>query len=150
MSEIHPDFEEFFASLNGADVRWLLVGGVARNFYVEPRLTKDIDVWVEPERANLQRLIAALTDFGFPTDSLDVDALLNDGIVMLGRAPWRIDLLTAPAGVAFLPCWSRGERAHYGRVPIKLLSREDLIASKRAVGRPLDLVDIEELERAGH
>lgn len=146
MSEIHQDFEEFFASLRTAEVRWLLIGGVARNFYLEPRLTKDIDVWLEPERGNIERLKGALADFGFPTNALDTEALQDGGIVMLGRAPWRIDLLTRPAGLDFEACWRRSQSGHYGAVPIRLLSREDLIANKRAVSRPLDLLDIAELE----
>lgn len=73
MGEIHPDFEGFFALLNASKVRYLVIGGVARNAYVEPRFTKDIDVWVEPVRGNCERLLAALADFGFPSEQVDLD-----------------------------------------------------------------------------
>jgi hypothetical protein len=36
----------------------------------------------------------------------------------------------------------------YGGVPIHVLSVEDLLTNKRKVGRPQDLLDAENLERA--
>jgi hypothetical protein len=35
-----------------------------------------------------------------------------------------------------------------GGVPIHVLSVEDLLTNKRKVGRPQDLLDVEQLERA--
>src|SRR5262245_54053077 len=41
---MNQDFKEFFKSLNARGVEFLVVGGVAYNFYAPPRATKDIDV----------------------------------------------------------------------------------------------------------
>lgn len=38
------DYEEFIACLNGAGVRYLLVGAHAVAFHARPRATKDLDV----------------------------------------------------------------------------------------------------------
>ena len=62
---LNPDFREFIESLNNNDVRYLIVGGYAVAAHGYPRYTKDIDIWIEMEPENAQRLIQALSDFGF-------------------------------------------------------------------------------------
>ena len=41
------DFKEFIELLNKNKVRYLIVGGYAYSYYVEPRFTKDIDFLIE-------------------------------------------------------------------------------------------------------
>ena len=45
-------------------VRFVLVGGHAVAGHGEPRLTEDLDVFVEPSLANARKLREALADFG--------------------------------------------------------------------------------------
>jgi len=149
VSEIHPDFEEFFALLNARKIRFLVIGGVARNAYVEPRFTRDIDIWIEPLRANCERLLEALHEFGFPAEQIDIDELLTlPKVIFLGVAPWRIDLLTRPSGLEFNGCWHRRTAGNYGRAAVSYLGMDDLITGKRAAGRMRDLADVADLERA--
>ena len=69
-------------------------------------------------------------------------------LVVLGVAPVRIDILTAIDGVpSFRAAWARRASGSYGDVPAHFISIEDLIASKRAAGRPQDLADLDVLER---
>jgi predicted nucleotidyltransferase len=140
------DFVELLRILNDESVRFLVIGGVAYNFYAPPRATKDIDLWVEPTRGNLEALQRAVARFGFPVD-FDVDALLDESVVlMLGRAPYRVDLLTRPRGVSWPSAWASRRRVRYDDVEIGILSPADLIASKRAAGRSQDIADVETLE----
>ena len=144
---VNRDFEEFFASLNASRVRYLLIGGVAYNFYAPPRATKDIDVWVDPARQNLRLLIAAIGAFGFPTDSIELDVLAaTTTVLMLGRVPNRIDVLTRPAGLDWSGAWERRVEGSYGDTPVGILSLKDLLQAKRAAGRPRDLADALTLE----
>jgi len=151
---MNQDFCEFFALLNARNVEFLLIGGVAYNYHAPPRATKDIDIWVRPQRANLERLIAAIAEFGFPIDGLDVvDLESSERVLMLGRVPNRIDVLTRPKGPGWDEVWPHRVAATYGEVPIQLISAADLIAAKRAVGRPRDLADaatLEEIEERRH
>jgi len=143
---VNRDFQEFFESLNASRVRYLLIGGVAYNAYAPPRATKDIDIWVDSERENLVRLKAAVGRFGFPTDQLDLEALaMRHQVVMLGRAPHRIDILTRPPGVPWAEAWARKVPSAYGDVPIQVIAAEDLLRQKRAAGRPQDLLDAAKL-----
>ena len=145
---VHPDFREFFALLNAKKVSYLIIGGVAYNYHAPPRATKDIDVWVEPSADNLERLIEAITEFGFPTDQLDPEVLAKTSkVLMLGRVPYRIDILTRPSGVEWTSSWASRIKGLYGDVSVSILGIEELIDSKVAAGRPHDLADVELLRR---
>ncbi len=54
------DWSEFIDSLNRHNVRYLIVGAHAVAANGRPRATQDIDFWVEPTRANAERLGYAL------------------------------------------------------------------------------------------
>ena len=77
LATMNPDFEEFFRLLTDRGVEFLLIGGVAYNYYAPPRATKDIDVWVRPSAENVRRLIAAMSEFGFPIEGVTADGLLE-------------------------------------------------------------------------
>ncbi len=142
---MNQDFKEFFASLNARGVEFLVVGGVAYNFYAPPRATKDIDIWIRPTVENASVFLSALTTFGFP-HQLDAKELAEqENVLMLGRPPNRIDVLTRPDGITWEGCWSRRVPADYAGEPIAFLSLEDLMASKLAAGRDQDLVDLRKL-----
>lgn len=144
---MNQDFKEFFKSLNAHGVEFLIVGGVAYNFYAPPRATKDIDVWVEPRVANLQKFLEALTEFGFPHQLNAGELSQQDKVLMLGRPPNRIDVMTRPDGVDWADCWASRIVSDYDGALIAFLSLERLIQSKRAAARDQDLVDVKMLER---
>jgi hypothetical protein len=60
------------------------------------------------------------------------------------RATGDLDL----CGVTFDEAWPRRAVVSLWGQPVPVIGREDLIASKRAAGRPQDLADIVALERA--
>jgi hypothetical protein len=145
----NPDFRDLFSELSTAGAEFIVVGAHAVMFYAEPRYTKDLDIWIRPTRGNAERVHRALAAFGAPLDDLQVDDLAVPGtIFQIGMAPNRIDVVTSISGVDFEGAWSRKVATTYGELPIHVLSMEDLIANKRAVGRPQDLIDLEHLERA--
>jgi hypothetical protein len=142
------DLREFLKSLTEREVAFLLIGGFAVALHGYPRATADFDLWVESSAANGERVLAALRDFGFmPTDDA-ARALVTPGkILRMGYPPTRIELLTAPAGVEFGPCRSRAVMKDLFGVAVPVIGLDDLIANKRAAGRPKDLIDVAELER---
>ena len=68
---------------------------------------------------------------------------------MLGRKPWRIDILSRIDGVDFARVWKGRVHArfHAGRLPI--IGLAELIANKKAAARPKDLADVARLEVFG-
>ena len=144
---LNPDFREFAASLNARDVRYLIVGGYAVAFHGHPRYTKDLDVWIDREPTNADRLVLALADFGFGSVGLVADDFLELGqVVQLGYPPNRIDLLTSLEGVDFAACYGTREALDVAGVRVPFISLERLKENKRAVGRHQDLADLDNLE----
>ena len=145
----NPDFRDLFVALCAEEADFLVVGGHAVMLYTEPRYTKDLDVWVLPTAANAERVLRALARFGAPLSDITADDLAVPGtIFQIGVAPNRVDILTSIEGLQFEQAWAARSRSTYGGVPIGVLSAEDLITNKRAVGRPQDLLDVDALTRA--
>lgn len=144
------DFEELFACFNGRKVRYLIVGGYAVAFHAKPRYTKDIDLLIERSPRNAARVLAALQDFfGASVAQLDrADFLDPDGILVLGVAPNRVDILNAIPGIEFAKSWKQRVESRYGRETVFFISRADLLRNKELVGRPVDRRDAEWLRRA--
>ena len=144
---LNRNFVEFIECLSRHRVEYLLVGGYALAFHGKPRFTKDIDFWVRPSRENAERLLAALGDFGFKEIGLSaVDFCAPGQVVQLGMPPGRIDLVTSVTGLEFETAYAKRIESEYTGVSLTVISRDDLVANKRAVGRPQDLLDASSLE----
>ena len=141
------DFREFLQSLNARSVDFLIVGGHAVAFHGYPRFTHDVDVVVLPDAGNADRLILALSDFGFGTLEVTARDFTRDVTVALGRAPHQIDIMTYIKGVDLADAWARRVPGVLDTVPVQFIAKEDLLANKQAVGRPEDLADIARLTR---
>lgn len=147
----NPDFKDLFVALSAELADFIVVGAHAVMVHTEPRYTKDLDVWVRPTRENAERVHRALGAFGAPVDDLTVNDLAIPGtIFQIGMAPNRIDIVTSIDAVSFETAWDKRLQRSYDGVPIAMLSVEDLITNKKAVGRPQDLIDVEKLTKAVH
>ena len=145
--QLSPDWNEFLSLLISKRVRFLLVGGHAVAAHGEPRLTEDLDVFVDPARTNAGRLREALLAFGFGASVPSARELAVPGkIWMLGRKPWRIDVLTKISGVTFARAWRGRVEADFAHPPLFVIGRRELIANKRASGRDKDLRDVAMLQ----
>jgi hypothetical protein len=145
--ELNRDFSEFIASCAAHNVRFLIVGGYAVAAHGHPRFTKDLDVWVRVDPGNANRLVSALADFGFGSLGLTSADFVEEGVVVqLGYPPQRIDILTGVDGVQFDSCWDRRIAVEIGGQVVPFISVGDLIANKKASGRPQDLADVAALE----
>jgi hypothetical protein len=58
----------------------------------------------------------------------------------------RVDVQTSTPGLRFAEAWSRRKTVTYQGQEFFILSKEDLVRSKRAAGRPVDLEDARLLE----
>jgi predicted nucleotidyltransferase len=143
-----PDLIELFLALDGAGVRYLLVGGHAVAVHGRPRSTKDVDLWLDPSAANIAKACVALAAFGAPAGIVDsLRDAKRDDIVWLGRSPTRIDLLQSLPGVSFDESWARRVTVEFGGVKVPVIGKTDLIRNKQTVGRPQDRRDVRSLGR---
>jgi hypothetical protein len=144
---LHQDFLDMLGLLDLCGVEFLLVGGLALAVHAEPRATKDMDLWVHATPANARRLFKALERFGAPMHGTKLEDFSTPGtFLQLGVPPVRIDLLTAIDGVEFAAAWKRRVQGALDGVSVPVLSLRDLLANKRAVGRPQDLLDVAQLQ----
>jgi hypothetical protein len=144
--EIYQDFKEFVESLNARKVEFLIVGAHARAFYGAPRFTRDLDIWINPTVENAQKVVGALSDFGFESLKYSAEDFADpDSIIQLGIEPVRIDLVTSITGVTWEQAWQGRQAGNLANIPVFFLGKSEFIANKRATGRLKDLADLEEL-----
>jgi len=149
------DFERILTSLGSADVAFVIVGGVAATVHGSARLTSDVDVVYERSRANIERLVRALSPLnpylrGAPAGlpfKFDVETVRRGLNFTLTTDAGPMDVLGEITGVgdygAVLAVSE--ELALYGE-PYRCINLDALIVSKRAAGRPKDLEAVAELE----
>jgi hypothetical protein len=131
--------------LNKHRARYLLAGGVAANLHGSVRATKDIDILVPRDHANMVRMLAALSELPYGiARELDAAEVARNPITIVGDDP-RVDVLTVAWTVTFEQAWNRRSVRRILGTRVPYLGRDDLIASKRT-GRAADRADIEQLE----
>jgi predicted nucleotidyltransferase len=141
-----PEFREFLRLLNEHEVKYLLIGGYAVGFYGYPRTTADMDIWFAISQDNAQRLLDVFIAFGLTDAGLCPQTFMqSDKIIRLGVPPMRIEVMAEIDGVAFADCYHSKHVAVIDGEKVPLISKEHLIANKRASGRYKDLDDLEHL-----
>lgn len=149
--ELNDDFRDMFACLEEAQVEYIVVGAHALAAHGIPRATGDIDILVRPSAENSIRVMSALERFGAPVRSHGVtaaDFARPGNVYQIGLPPRRIDLLTEISGVPTERVFATRMIAQVGSLSLPFIGREALLENKRAAGRPKDLADVMELERA--
>lgn len=146
---INSDFKELLSTFNDHQVRYLVVGGYAVIKYAEPRYTKDIDLWVSADNDNAIAVYKALRTFGAPLAGLTEEDFAHEGyFYQMGVAPVRVDILMSIPGLKFDDAWERRVMVDFDGVMVPFISKQDLITSKIATGRPQDLIDAHLLKEA--
>jgi hypothetical protein len=139
-------FLDVFSSLNSQGVKYVVIGGIAAIAHGVPRATFDLDILIEATPNNARRLLDALSGAGFGTALLtSPDELLKHEITIF-RDRLRIDVQTSTPGLVFEQAWQRRVAMAYKEQTFFVVSRVDLIASKKAAGPKVDLEDVRTLE----
>ena len=141
--------QDVFRSFQRHDVKYVVIGGIASILHGVPRATFDLDILIEATPENGQRLLDALLEAGLGTAALTSvqNLLANEITVFKDRV--RVDVQTSTPGLAFAEAWDRRKTVIYQGQQFFILSKEDLIRSKRAAGRPVDLEDARLLDLPG-
>ena len=126
--------------LEGADVPYMVIGGLAVAAVGEPRMTADIDVVAFVSMDAAERLIAVAAAQGFRAADDEAERLRITGTLRFHRDRFQLDVV-----VASLPFEERArERARPRRLfdrDVPMPSPEDLLLFKVMAGRDKDLVD---------
>ena len=146
---MNSDLIELLAAFENNNVRYLIIGGYAVGFHAEPRYTKDCDIWIATDPENAKAVYDTLKGFGAPLfDATPKDFEDSDAFFFFGEPPNRIDIIMGPPGGDFNAAWENRVTQQAEGTSINFASRADLIALKRAAGRPQDLLDIDMLKQS--
>jgi predicted nucleotidyltransferase len=146
-------FGRLLEDLNQAEVRYVLVGGIAVIRHGVVRGTRDIDAVFDPAPDNVERIGRLAEHWGATRQDgtpLPEDAIASDRSVHLATPHGDLDLLAEKtAAIPFAELRERAEIRRVDGVEAPICSLADLVAMKRAVGRERDLADLSDL-RAAH
>ncbi|MFC5863432.1 DUF6036 family nucleotidyltransferase [Acidicapsa dinghuensis] len=142
-----PDLKELLLAFNEQRVKYLIIDGYAFGVYVEPRATKDLDLFIATDVVNSEAVYKALAQFGAPLDGLTPADFRDNSAFQIGQPPARIDLLQQIFGVSFEEAWeNRIEGLIDGNISAPVISKADLIRNKLQAGREQDLLDARRLK----
>jgi predicted nucleotidyltransferase len=144
------DLKELLSALNAHSVKYVVVGGYAVGVHAQPRVTKDLDIFIEMSDTNASAMYAALAAFGAPLEEIvPEDFLKPTSILRIGVPPVAVDILQHIDGMTFAQAWiSSAEYTVDDEVAARYISADDLIANKVASGRPQDLADVAAIRQA--
>jgi hypothetical protein len=145
---------ELLSRFVGADVDFVIIGGLAAQAHGSPSITADVDIVPSWDPANLRKVEAVLKDImairhglppgGPPLPPLDARTLLAGAVFTLNSRFGRIDLLANPdPGLDYAELRKAAVLVTFLGMPLRFASLDDLIAMKRAAGRPKDRVELE-------
>jgi hypothetical protein len=146
--EVPLDARVILDVLDRHDVDYVVIGGVAVQAHGHTRTTQDLDLVPSPEPANLERLTAALTELrarpvGAARPQPTRLRLPATGTLELDTDAGGVDVHLSPPGAApYDELKARGLTIPLGDVQLHVAGLDDLIAMKRASGRPIDRGDI--------
>lgn len=148
------DTPRLLTLLVDAGVRFVVIGGVAAIAHGASTFTRDLDVLIAFDADTITRLLgvlqqhdprAALDPAGRPIPTA-VSALEGFRNLYVTTTLGRLDLIgeTPVGGYAYLA--TRAVPMTLAGVSVQVVALDDLIAIKRALGRPKDLLVATELE----
>jgi hypothetical protein len=149
--ELRPAIEVFARH----EVEFIIVGGVAMNLHGSAHVTFDLDICYARRRANLKRIVAALSSYhprlrGLPKDLpfiWDEQTLQSGTNFTLTTDLGDIDLLGEVAGVgSYSDAFAASVVVPLYGIECRILTLDSLIASKRAANRTKDQLALPELE----
>jgi hypothetical protein len=149
------DAEGMLRRLTEAGVDFVVIGGIAMLLHGSSRLTRDLDIVFGGDEGNLEALGGALVGLEARLREVeeeipfvpDAGTLRNVQLLTLDTAAGWLDVHREVDGVPRYDVLRRhAERMDLGGFSVLVASPDDMIAMKLAAGRPVDLIDVEELQ----
>jgi acylphosphatase len=148
---MEPSFEKLLVRLAEADVKFVLVGGVAVTLHGYVRLTEDVDILVASDAENIARLLHSLSNYGegFARELSASDFTDEEGAVRIVEEAesCQVDIFTRMSGLRYDDLIKDAEKFPLrGRV-IVYASKAALIRLKESSVRDKDRLDAAALRK---
>jgi len=139
------------AALEREGVRYVIFGGVALNLHGLARATEDLDVFIAPERENVERLRRALHSvFEDPEiDEINAEELMGEYPAVQYNPPaggFHIDILTR-LGEVYSFDGLTSQRFDFDGLEVSVVTPQMLYEMKKGTVRPQDWGDAERLRQ---
>jgi hypothetical protein len=117
-------------------IPFMLTGSMAMNAYAEPRMTRDIDVVVQLDQKDAQRIVAAFAPDYYVDHEIVERALQNEGMFNVIHRQWvfKVDCIIRKSAPYRQEEFARRKRLSIGGHETWVVSKEDLIISKLCWG----------------
>ncbi len=146
--------EELLKRLVESEVQFVVIGGFAAQAHGSPSLTGDLDIVPAWDVDNLRKVEKILDDIvavrhGLPPEAprmppLDARTLRAGALFTLNSRFGRFDLLANPdPGLDYRTLRLNAIKVEMLGFPVLAAGLDDLIAMKRAAGRPKDRIELE-------
>ncbi len=137
--------EDLIRLLNEHQAEYMIIGAEACAAHGYVRATNDIDILINPTEDNIQRVRDALESYGFDTSEASLGDFQTKKILF--RKYWYdVDIHPNAKGIETLQALKNKFPGIFEEITAYFASLEDLIAMKKAAGRPKDLEDLRYLE----
>ena len=141
----NKDFRDFIKALNECNVEYILVGGYAVILHGYSRTTGDMDIWVNRNENNYDKLELAFAKFGMPTFDMTKENFLHHptwDVFRFGRNPVAIDIMIKMSDFSFDDCYKLSFKYFEDELSINVIHYNHLIDAKKKAGRGKDEDDI--------
>lgn len=146
--------------LNSNNVQYLIIGGTSVGYHGYSRITYspdgkeidkyDFDIWYNPTYSNNKNLLQALKQFGFNVKENDIT---NFSFYSKNFEKYKLDILPKilnyeniiDSSKRFRLYYNNCDVSEYNDIDMLFINKNDLIESKKLIGRKKDIDDIDNL-----
>ncbi|MEM6885930.1 MAG: hypothetical protein AAF571_12960 [Verrucomicrobiota bacterium] len=140
---METSFEKLLVHLAESEVDYLLVGGLAVALNGYPRMTEDVDIWINPDPANVLKVIISLSHYGQGYGGeLTVEDFSNEPGAIRINETFPIDIFVQMNGIQYPDILPYKKVYDLDRCSIPYVDAAGLIKIKSGSHREKDLLDI--------
>ena len=123
---------EVISTLNGLSIPYMLTGSLAKTFYATPRMTRDIDIVIELNANDMDRVIGAFEKEFYVDRTLVQQAISEPGMfnIIHNRFHVKVDFIVRKNETFRREEFSRRKAFQLQELSAWVVSPEDLILSK--------------------
>ncbi|MBI2340350.1 MAG: nucleotidyltransferase [Deltaproteobacteria bacterium] len=139
------NLEKILKEFKQHKVKFVIIGATAGVAHGYARLTKDLDLFVEPVRKNVEKSLEALCACGYDLQGVTVDEAMQKKL-LFRQYILELDIHPHVTGISFKEVWDHRVEYRLAGQDVYFASLDDLIVMKKAAGREKDREDLRHLE----